>query len=1093
MKKILFMLFVLFTSNLSYGQINARLMRYMDVADDQIAFVYGGDIWLVGKQGGTAVQLTNSPGEESYPRFSPDGSEIAYTASYNGNEDVFMVPVTGGVPTRVTYQSHADRMVEWHPDGEHILIASSRASGIQRVRKFFLVNKAGGLPEPLNVPYGELASFSPDGSQLAYVTRLAEDRPFKRYRGGYSSDIYVYDLANDTAINITNSTAIDAKPTWVGDKIFFLSDQDANMRLNIYAYDIREGSTTQITEFADFDISYLGAGSNDLVFEAGGALYQMNIDTLKAQPVAVNVISDLTAEMPRAEDVSRRIENMSASPGGKRIVFEARGELFNVPVKEGYVVNMTQSSGAFDQNPSWSPDGELVAYWSDRTGEYEIHLQGSDGTAVGRQLTNRGKGFGYELFWSADSSKISFIDETNSISIVDVANGDTTVAGNYTWNLGHGARFNYSIAWSPDSRWLAFAQGQDNSNDAIVIFDTLEGEAHQVTSGYYSDTAPVFSNDGKYLFFRTNRNMDAVYSDLDETWIYPNSTQIAAISLLPDTPTLLPVKNDDLELEDDADEPDLDDDAETNVSDDDEESELAVEIDFNDMESRLVLLPPAAGNIGRLFAFEDKLAFVRRPNSGSADEDAALVFYDFEEQEEKTVFSDVDRAVQTADGKAMLISSNNRYGIVEVSPDQKLEDPVPTDGLVMDLVPREEWQQIFNDTWRRYRDFFYDPNMHGLDWNAMREQYGDLLVDARTRWDVQNIQFHLLGETSAGHTYVRDGDVERAERRETGFLGIDWAEDDGLYQIGRIIRPAAWDTEVRSPFDVTGLDVNEGDYILAVNGKNLDTGKDPYAAFDGLSGDTISLLISSSGEREDARSITVKALTQAQENSLRNLEWIENNRKLVDELSGGRLGYIYMSNTADRGQLELVRMFYGQLDKEGFVIDERFNGGGQLADRFLELMQRPIVYNLHWRHGRDATQPIKTNPGPMGMLINGWAASGGDGLPWAFQELQAGPIVGENTMGILVGPATGHQLIDGGGITVPGARLYDNDGHWFWEGEGVSPDIEIWDDPSILAQGGDPQIERVVEEVMKLLENAPPRMTPAPALEDRTARGLRIN
>ena len=1093
MKKILFMLFALFTSNLCYGQINARLMRYMDVADDQITFVYGGDIWLVGKQGGTAVQLTNSPGEESYPRFSPDGSEIAYTASYNGNEDVFMVPVTGGVPTRVTYQSHADRMVEWHPDGEHILIASSRASGIQRVRKFFLVSKAGGLPEPLNVPYGELASFSPDGSQLAYVTRLAEDRPFKRYRGGYSSDIYVYDLANDTAINITDSNAIDAKPAWVGDKIFFLSDQDANMRLNIYAYDIREGSTTQITEFADFDISYLGAGSNDLVFEAGGALYQMNIDTLEAQPVAVNVISDLSAEMPRAEDVSQRIENMSASPGGKRIVFEARGELFNVPVKEGYVVNMTQSSGAFDQYPSWSPDGELVAYWSDRTGEFEIHLQGSDGTAAGRQLTNRGKGFGYELFWSGDSSKISFIDETNTISIVDVANGDTTVAGNYTWNLGHGARFNYSIAWSPDSRWLAFAQGQDNSNDAIVIFDTLEGEAHQVTSGYYSDTAPVFSNDGKYLFFRTNRNMDAVYSDLDETWIYPNSTQIAAISLLPDTPTLLPVKNDDLELEDDADEPDLDDDAETNVSDDDEESELAVEIDFNDMESRLVLLPPAAGNIGRLFPFEDKLAYVRRPNSGSAEEDSALVFYDFEEQEEKTVFSDVDRAVQTADGEAMLISSNNRYGIVEVSPDQKLEDPVPTDGLVMDLVPREEWQQIFDDTWRRYRDFFYDPNMHGLDWNAMREQYGALLVDARTRWDVQNIQFHLLGETSAGHTYVRDGDVERAERRETGFLGIDWAEDDGLYQIGRIIRPAAWDTEVRSPFDVTGLDVNEGDYILAVNGKNLDTGKDPYAAFDGLSGDTISLLISSSGEREDARSITVKALTQAQENSLRNLEWIENNRKLVDELSGGRLGYIYMSNTADRGQLELVRMFYGQLDKEGFVIDERFNGGGQLADRFLELMQRPIVYNLHWRHGRDATQPIKTNPGPMGMLINGWAASGGDGLPWAFQELQAGPIVGENTMGILVGPATGHQLIDGGGITVPGARLYDNDGHWFWEGEGVSPDIEIWDDPSILAQGRDPQIERVVEEVMKLLENAPPRMTPAPALEDRTARGLRIN
>ena len=336
MKKHLLVLTALLVTNLSYGQINAKLMRYMDVSDNQIVFVYGGDVWLVAKQGGTAIQLTNSPDEESYPRFSPDGSEVAYTASYNGNEDVFIVPATGGIPTRVTYQSHADRMVEWHPDGEHILFASSRASGIQRVRKFFLANKEGGLPEPLNVPYGELASFSPDGSQLAYVTRLAEDRPFKRYRGGYSSDIYLYDLENDTAINITDSNAIDAKPAWVGNKIFFISDQGANMRLNIYSYDIREGSTTQITEFEDFDISYLGAGSNDLVFEAGGELFQMNIDNMEVQAVPVNVVSDLSAEIPGAEDVSRRIANMTASPGGKRIVFEARGELFNVPVKEGY-------------------------------------------------------------------------------------------------------------------------------------------------------------------------------------------------------------------------------------------------------------------------------------------------------------------------------------------------------------------------------------------------------------------------------------------------------------------------------------------------------------------------------------------------------------------------------------------------------------------------------------------------------------------------------------------------------------------------------------------------------------------------------------
>ncbi len=1076
---------LLLWSSQGLAQIDAKLLRYIDLSETQISFVYGGDIWLVDKAGDTAVQLTNSPGEESYPRFSPDGSEIAYTASYNGNEDVYVLPVTGGVPTRVTYQSHADRMVEWHPDGEHLLFASPRASGPRSVRRLFLVDKSGGLPEMLNVPYGEMASFSPDGTQLAYVTRLAEDRPFKRYRGGYSSDIYVYDLNNDTALNITDSSAIDAKPAWIGDKIFFISDQDENMRLNVWSYDTREGSTSQITHFEDFDIGYLGANETGLVFAAGDALYQMDLDSLEPREVAVKVISDLTAEMPRAEDVSRRIANMTAAPGGSRVVFEARGELFNVPAKEGFSINLTQSSGAFDHSPAWSPDGEQIAYWSDKSGEYEIHLQPADGSAEGIQLTRRGQGYGYTLYWSPDGGRLGFIDETNTIYVVDAVSGATEVAGNYAWNLGHGSRYGYRLAWSPDSRWLAYYQGMDNANEAIMIYDTATGENHQVTSGYYGDSNPVFSSDGKYLFFTTRRNLNAVYSDLDATWIYPNSTQLAAISLLPSTPSLLPVKNDEIRA--------AGDDSEQGSSADEGDDGAAVEsvaIDFTDMESRLVLLPPDAGNMNNLFAFAGKLAYLRHPNRGSSEEESKLMFYDFADQEEKLILDDVDAVSLSADGKVLLVESNDRYGVIDPAPEQRLEDAISTSELVMDLVPREEWRQIYNDTWRRYRDFFYDPDMHGLDWEALRDQYGALLDDARSGWDLQNIMFHLLGETSAGHTYVRGSVVEPIERRETGYLGIDWAEQDGLYRIARIIRPAPWDTEVRSPFDVTGSEVNTGDYVLAVNGVRLDTAKDPYAAFEGLSGKTISLTVSASGEREDARSVTIKALSQAEEVQLRNLEWIENNRQTVAELSAGRLGYIYMSNTAGRGQLELVRMFYGQLDKEGFIIDERFNGGGQLADRFLELMQRPVVYNLHWRHGRDHTQPVQTNPGPMGMLINGWAGSGGDGLPWAFQELEAGPIVGENTMGILVGPATGHTLIDGGGITVPGARLYDNDGHWFWEGEGVSPDIEIWDDPAVLAQGRDPQIERVVAEVMALLQDGSPVMTPAPPREDRTARGL---
>ncbi|KAA3661642.1 MAG: Tricorn protease like protein, partial [Calditrichaeota bacterium] len=613
------------------------------------------------------------------------------------------------------------------------------------------------------------------------------------------------------------------------------------------------------------------------------------------------------------------------------------------------------------------------------------------------------------------------------------------------------------------------------------------------TSGFFQDMRPVFSVDGKNLFNLTNRSYSAIYSDMqDGTWIYPNATQIAALSLTQDVPSLLKPENDEIKIKEEKSEKDekAKKDEKDKKEDKDDNAEVEVKIDFNDLEARLVMLPPKAGNISGLMAFEGKLIYHRWPNSGSADEKSSLILYDFEKRKEETVISDVNDIAVTSDGKSLLVKSGGKYGIIKPEKGQKIEEPIPTDGLVMELVPREEWQQIFNDTWRRYRDFFYDPEMQKVDWNAIREQYGALLQYARTRWDVSTIQSNMQAELSAGHTYTFGGDVERAPNRSNGYLGIDWDLQDGMYRINRIVRPAVWDTEVRSPFDQPGVDVKAGDYVLSVNGVDLDSKKDPYAMFEGLAGKTVVLSITRTGKQDSAKQHIVQCLTPDEERTLRYLEWIENNREMVDKLSNGQLGYVYMSNTSSRGQLELVRMYYGQLDKKGFIIDERFNGGGQLADRFLELMKRPVVYNLHWRHGQDHTWPVKTNTGPMGMLINGWAGSGGDGLPWAFQELEAGPIVGERTLGILVGPATGHRLIDGGGITVPGARLYDNDGHWFWEGEGVTPDIEVWDDPNILIQGRDPQIERVVEEVMKLVKANPPKRTPAPAPEDRTAKGL---
>ncbi len=1109
MKQLFFLFLLSFAISSAQGQISAKLMRYMDVSDSQVTFVYGGDIWVMPKTGGTAIQVTHSPGEESWPRFSPDGKSIAFTARYNGNPDIFVMPVTGGIPKRVTYQAHMDRMVDWHPDGKHILFASARESGRQSFRQFYLVGKDGGFPEKLKIPYGELASYSPDGSKLAYITKITENYPFKRYRGGLASDIIIYDLETNSAENITNNHATDGKPAWVGDNVYFLSDQDENMRMNIWVYNTKSKTASQVTQIKDFDISFMSASKSDLVFEAGGILYLMDLATHEYKSLEVKVVSDLSVEMPTSKDVSKRISRMTASPEGKRVVFEARGELFNVPAKEGYVINMTKSSGAFDQNPAWSPDGKSIAYWSDKSGEYEIYIQESDGLDEPRKLTSRGKGFGYKLFWSPDSKMIAFIDETNKIYLVDAENGETTFVGHTLWNVGHGGRFGFPISWSPDSKWITFTLGLDNSNSAVYIYNVENKELKQATSGFFQDSHPVFSNDGKYLFYLTDRSMTATYSDMgDGTWVYPNATKIASISLTDKIPSLLKPKNDEVKKEEKEKDKKPNKKEETEKDGKKEKSKeskegkngekdkdkgsngVKVEIDFNNFESRLTLLPVKAGNISTLIPFKGKLVFLRRPNTGSGERSSSLIFYDLEKKEEKTIISGVSSVVPTADGKSMLVGSKGKYGIIKPAPGQKLDKPIPTNGLVMDLVPKEEWRQIFNDTWRRHRDFFYDPNMHQVDWDEMYERYGALIEDARTRWDVTNIQLNLVSELSAGHTYSGGGDMENAPSRQNGFLGIDWGKDGNHYKIKRIVKPAQWDTDVRSPFDKPGVDINVGDYILSVNGVALDPAKDPYAAFEGLSGKTVSLGVSKTGKKDDIKYHVVKCLTTRQETNLRYLEWIENNRKMVDKLSGGQLGYIYMSNTSGQGQKELVQMFYGQLDKKGFILDERFNGGGQLADRFLELLQRPVTYNLHWRHGKDHTNPRKTNTGPVGMLINGWAGSGGDGLPWAFQELKAGPIVGERTLGILVGPATGHSLIDGGYITVPGARLYDNDHHWFWEGEGVAPDFEVWDDPNIMVQGRDPQIEKVVEEVMKLVKEGKHKMTPAPPLEDRTAKGL---
>ena len=1090
MKKFITFILLAICFQLTQAQISASLFRYADISQTQITFVYGGDIWVVPKTGGTANRLTSSAGEEAYPKFSPDGKHIAYSATYNNNTDVYTIPATGGLPQRITYHSMSDRVVEWSPDGNKILFASQRESGSGRLNQFFLVSKTGGLPDKLPIPYGELGSFSPDGNRLAYVTRITENYPFKRYRGGFASDILLFDLKQNKVENITSNPATDGKPAWLKNKIFYVSDIDKNQRRNIWVYDLDKKTSEQLTKFSNVDVNYMSGGPADLVFEAGGKLYVMDAGSYKYSEVKINVVSDIASVMPRTVNVGRRIQSYDISPDGKRAVFEARGELFNVPAENGYVLNMTNSSGAFDRNPAWSPDGKYIAYWSDQSGENELYIRETTTGATPKKMTSFGKGLGFQLYWSPDSKKIAFIDHLQAIHVMTVATGALTTIDRTTQRT-YSSLNGFSINWSKDGKWLTYSKTLDNLNSAIFLYSFDTKKVTQTTSGYYNDYNPVFDPGGKYLFFLTDRNFNPLYGSLDGTWAYANSTQIAGVALDPSTKSLLPAKNDEVKITETPAEKEAEkkDKPDEKAKDAKKEEDKSMKIAIDDFESRVEVLPVRPGNIGALYALEGKLIYRRFPNTGAGGGPSGIHYYDIEKQEEKTIVANANGFAVSANGKSLLVSDPQGFGIVSPNSDQQIKKHLPTGEMNMTLNPREEWKQLFNDTWRRYRDFFYDPNMHGVDWNALRKQYGAMVDDAITRWDISNIQVQLISELSAGHTYAGGGDVEGSSFRECGFLGIDWALDNNHYKIKRIVRPAKWDNEVRSPFDQSGVEIKTGDYILAVNGQPLDPAVDPFAALEGLAGKTIVLTVNSKPSMDDAREVTIKTLHQGQEARLRNLEWIEENRRKVEELSNGQLGYMYMPNTGVDGQTELLRQFYAQVDKKGFIVDERFNAGGQLADRFIEMLNRPVLYNISWRNAEVTVWPIKANNGPKVMLINGWAGSGGDAFPWAFQQLNLGPIVGERTLGILVGPATGHGLIDGGFITVPDARLYGNTGKWFAEGYGIVPDFEVWDDPSQLAKGNDPQLKKAVDEALKLVKEKPRKLYPRPAFEDRTAGG----
>ena len=1066
------------------ARTDARMFRYPAVSATQIAFVYAGDIWVVPRTGGAATRLSSPRGEESFPRFSPDGSRIAFSANYDGNVDAYVVAAAGGEPVRLTHHPMEDRVLGWHPDGKRVLFASSRESGRQRFNQFYLVGVDGGLPEKLPVPYGEFGTFSPDGRQFVYMPMSQDFRTWKRYRGGWAPDLWLFDLGSYASRNLTNDPANDAQPMWRDNTLYFMSDRGKVARQNIWAQDITSGRARQVTSMTSFDITFPSMGAGAIVFQAGGRLYLLDLASEKTTEVPVTVTTDQQTLRPRSEKAESLIAWSAVSPTGQRAVFEARGDVITAPAEYGAVINLTRSSGVADRTPRWSPDGKSIAYWSDRSGEYELTVRAADGTGDERAITKLGAGFRYAPHWSPDSKMVAFADQAMRVRFVDVASGAVTDVDQCPQWLGHGQLQAWRFVWSGDSRWLAYSRPHTaTGNNAIFLFDTRSKTRRQVTSGYLNDQLPVFDPDGKYLYYLSDRVFDPVYGNFDTSWTYANPTRIVAVPLRKGVASPLAARNNAepapaaKPAEPPAEKPAAAAAAEPKTP-------APVEIDLEGFESRAIVMPPKAGNFADLFAVSGKMLYRRLPRTGSGEEASPVVFYDLAERKEQTVID--DGYEPTVDGKKMLVVNDRKFGILEIKPAQKLDKPIATADFEVPVDPRAEWKQMFMDAFRFQRDFFYDPNMHGVDWGEMRDHYLSLLADAVTRWDVNFVLGEFIGELNASHTYRSGGDLEQGTQRSVGMLGVDWENANGGWRIRKIVRGGPWDTEVRSPLDEPGVDAKEGDFLVAVNGVPVDTRRDPWASFQGLGGKTVVLSLNSSPSVAGARQAVVTCLSN--ETELRFRAGIEDRRAQVDKATGGRVGYIYVQSTGVDAQNELMRQFIAQWDKDGLVIDERFNSGGQIPDRFIELLNRPMLSFWAVRDGASWQWPPVAHRGPQAMLINGWSGSGGDAFPFYFREAKLGPLIGTRTWGGLIGISGAPPLVDGGSVTVPTFRMYDPQGKWFAEGHGVEPDILVDENPTELAKGRDPQLQRAIDDVMKRVEQLPP--APArPAYQRRIGGG----
>lgn len=1055
----------------------ARLLRYPTIHRDFVVFVYAGDLWRVPAEGGRAWRLTTHQGVELTPKISPDGRWVAYSAEYGGSRQVYVIPAAGGPPRQLSFYNDVGVMPPrggfdywiqgWSPQGK-ILVRMNRTPWGPRPGRYFLVDPAGGLEQPLPLPVGGSAAFSPDGTRLAYTYFDREFRTWKRHMGGRNQDIWTFDLEAMKSTRLTDWQGSDNFPMWRGDTIFFTSDREHT--LNLYAHDLASGAVRKLTDFDDYDVLWPSLGPDAIVFMSGGWLYRFDLGDERVDRIPVTIGNDLPATVPHWEDVGDDIAAAGLSPDGKRAIFEARGELFTVPAKDGPTRNLTGTQGVRESAPAWSPDGRWIAYHSDASGEMELFVRAHDGAGEPRQLTAGSAVWRFPPVWSPDSEKLAFGDSDRRLNLLDVASGELTIVD--TGRLGDIDVYRFS----PDSRWLAYETTHPATElPTLAIYSLAGGAVELLGDGLTFDFEPVFACDGKYLFFLSNRDYNLEFSDFEFNYIYDNAARVYAAALDPAAAPLFPLKSDEVEIDNETSASEGGDQTAAGKGDRPlkEEPEKprppAVKVVAPGFVARTVALPGvSAGNYADLTALDGAVLYRKLPENG----EPSLMHYDLEKQEEKEIASGVQEYLVGARGEQLLYRQGDKWSIGPAKPGEAGE-ALDLSRLRVKLEPRAEWAQMFDEAWRIGRDWFYDAGMHGVDWPAMKQRYGALVPHVAHRSDLDFLLGELIGELEAGHTYVQRGSEPSADRVEGGMLGAELEADaSGRYRIAKILAGENWDDAYRSPLTEQGVDARPGDFLLAIDGQELTTADNPYRLLEGKGDQQVSLTLNREPTLAGARAVTVRTITSEQ--NLRYLDWVAGRAALVDRLSGGRIGYIHLPNTAGEGNRMLQKLFYSQVAKPALIVDDRYNGGGFIPDRMIEMLSRTTLSFWARRGIESFSTPGFAHDGPKAMLINGYASSGGDALPYYFRKAGLGPLIGTTTWGGLIGISGNPLLVDGGGVLYPTFRFYTTEGEWEVENEGVPPDIEVWDLPEAIAAGGDPSIEKAVEVLLEELESHPP-------------------